>query len=92
MRLKFKVGLFEKPYADVTKKECLLCDEHRGIARDAARKSIVLLKNDNKLLPLSKKLKIAVVGSAASDKEQMYGCWSFTGEWENAVTLVDALK
>ena len=92
LRLKFKVGLFEKPYADVTKKECLLCDEHRGIARDAARKSIVLLKNDNKLLPLSKKLKIAVVGSAASDKEQMYGCWSFTGEWENAVTLVDALK
>ena len=92
IRLKFELGLFEQPYADENKKECLMCEEHRNIARDAARKSIVLLKNDNKILPLKKNMKIAVVGSGASDREQMFGCWAFTGEWENAVSLVDALK
>ncbi len=92
LRLKFALGLFDHPYADPDRKSCQLSQEHRAIARDAARKSMVLLKNEDHLLPLSKEKKIAVVGSGAADKKLMYGCWVVTGGAENAVTLVEALE
>ena len=60
LELKNKLGLFENPYkdADETKeKEVILCKEHRDLAREAARKSFVLLKNDEKILPLGKEKK-----------------------------------
>ena len=60
LELKNKLGLFENPYkdADETKeKEVILCKEHRALAREAARKSFVLLKNEEKILPLGKEKK-----------------------------------
>ena len=59
LRIKFALGLFEHPYADPDReKSVLLANEHRQLAREAARKSIVLLKNDQNLLPLSKAVKL----------------------------------
>ena len=65
MKLKNKLGLFENPYKDadeIKEKEIILCKEHRDLAREAARKSFVLLKNEDKLLPLDQEKKIAWIG------------------------------
>lgn len=92
LRVKFALGLFEHPYADTPeKKRTALCADHRAAARDAAKRSIVLLKNENRTLPLSKTANIAVVGSVANDRQAMLGTWSFTGSAADAISLVDAL-
>ena len=82
LELKNKLGLFENPYkdADETKeKEIILCKEHRDLAREAARKSFVLLKNEEKILPLGKEKKIAWVGPYVHSRNLM-GSWSFIGD------------
>ena len=62
LRVKFAKGLFDHPYVDPELEEKVtLCPEHRAVAREAARKSMVLLKN-NGILPLQRGIKIAVVG------------------------------
>ncbi len=92
LRVKFALGLFDHPYADTPeKKRTALCADHRAAARDAAKRSIVLLKNENRTLPLSKTANIAVVGSVANDRQAMLGTWSFTGSAAAAISLVDAL-
>lgn len=92
LRLKFDLGLFEHPYTDEELGERLyLCEEHIRAARDAARKSIVLLKNDS-ILPLKKDIKIAVVGELASIRKEMLGTWAAMGKGEEAVCLLDGLK
>lgn len=92
LRVKFALGLFDHPYADTPeKKRTALCADHRAAARDAAKRSIVLLKNENRTLPLSKTANIAVVGSVANDRQAMLGTWSFTGSAADAISLVDAL-
>ena len=67
LRAKFRLGLFESPYADAPKADALNdAPAHRSLARDAARKAIVLLKNEAQTLPLRKDLRrIAVVGPCA---------------------------
>lgn len=67
LRVKFQMGLFENPYIDETKAE-KLCDapQFRALAREAARQSIVLLKNDKNILPLKNFKKIAVLGPNAN--------------------------
>ncbi len=69
LRLKFELGLFENPYVDPKVAERTNgSPEHRALALEAARKSIVLLKNDNHILPLSKDIKtIAVIGEDATE-------------------------
>jgi beta-glucosidase len=71
LRAKILLGLFENPYVDPDVAESLCgCADHRGAAREAARQCVVLLKNDNALLPLSKSLKtIAVIGPNAAVME-----------------------
>ncbi|EOL44220.1 beta-glucosidase BglX [Enterococcus caccae] len=93
LTLKNDLGLFENPHrgADVTlEKEVVLSNEHREIAKDVARKSIVLLKNEN-ILPLSKQEKVAIVGPAA-DSHDVIGVWSWQGKKEEAITLVQGIK
>ncbi len=69
LKLKFQLGLFDEPYVDPLKAEEINdCPQHRQLALQAARESIVLLKNDNHLLPLDKKIKtIAVIGPNATE-------------------------
>uniref|UniRef100_UPI003908BC97 Glyco_hydro_3 domain-containing protein n=2 Tax=Hordeum vulgare TaxID=4513 RepID=UPI003908BC97 len=103
LRVKFTMGLFENPYADPAMAEQLGKQEHRDLAREAARKSLVLLKNgktstDAPLLPLPKKApKILVAGSHADNLG--YQCGGWTIEWQGdtgrttvGTTILEAVK
>lgn len=89
LRVKFHLGLFEHPYTEEKEQNSYLCEEHRTLARESGKRSIVLLKNENQVLPLKKDQKIAVVGAVADDGAQMLGCWSFTQSTEKGVTLLE---
>ncbi|VAI36756.1 unnamed protein product [Triticum turgidum subsp. durum] len=83
LRVKFTMGLFESPYADPSLVGELGKQEHRDLAREAVRKSLVLLKNgksaSSPLLPLPKKAgKILVAGSHADDLGLQCGGWTIT--------------
>lgn len=79
LRAKFKMGLFEHPYADPKLTDAVGSAAHRQVARECVRQSLVLLKNDNHALPLSKKMKhLVVVGKAADDLGMQCGGWTIT--------------
>ena len=93
LEMKFRLGLFEQPYADEkTTMDVRLCETHRQTALEAARKSIVLLKNDG-LLPLSpeKYCRVLVTGINADD-HNILGDWSADQKPENVVTVLEGLK
>ena len=95
LRLKFALGLFDDPYQyfDAEReKNNTLTTEHLKIAREAARKSIVLLKNDTNLLPLKKSGKIALIGPLATDKDTPIGNWRAQGTANSAVSLKEGLE
>lgn len=95
LKLKEELGLFENPYKDIDEqkeKEILLCKEHREAARKIAAKSIVLLKNKDKILPLSKMQKnIALIGPYAQSKE-LLDIWKCEGREEEVVSIYEGLK
>lgn len=94
LRVKFRLGLFDKPFADeeLEKRE-VFKQANRDIAKVAAERSFVLLKNDNNTLPISKNIdEIAVIGTLASNKAEMNANWSGDGKPEDPITVVDALK
>ena len=94
LRAKFALGLFEHPYTDAKRAESvLLSREHLDATRRVAEKSVVLLKNDGALLPLSKATAtIAVVGPFADSKVDMLGSWHAAGKAEEAVSVLDGLR
>lgn len=97
LELKYEMGLFSDPYRNLDPKfdiETMFADNrlHRKEARDVARRSIVLLKNDNHVLPLSKNQKIAVVGPLADSKRDVLGSWSGAGRASHAVTPLQGIK
>ncbi|MFF1739789.1 glycoside hydrolase family 3 protein [Streptomyces mirabilis] len=79
---KFKLGLFEKPYADTSGAAQIGSAGHRAVAREAAAKSQVLLKNAAGVLPLKKSQKVYVAGSNADDLGNQTGGWTIT--WQGA--------
>ena len=91
--IKFRLGLFEQPYADEnTTMDVRLCDEHRNTALEAARKSVVLLKNDG-LLPLSKdRYRRVLVTGINADDHNILGDWSADQKAENVITVLEGLK
>ncbi len=91
LRVKFALGLFEQPYVEEPKNSSILSAPHRAAARDAARRSVVLLKNDG-TLPLSQEAKVLVVGYFADRGDEMLGSWVISGRGEDSVTLTDALR
>lgn len=93
LELKNKLGLFENPYKDADEekeKEIILCKEHRELARETARKSFVLLKNEG-VLPLGKKKKTAYIGPY-TERRNLMGSWSLTGEEKDVTTLKEAVE
>lgn len=95
LRVKFQLGLFDNPYKycdEEREKNSVYTKENLAVARDVAKKSIVLLKNDNNLLPLSKDIKsIAVIGSLANDKNSPLGNWRAKGQYNTAVSLLEGI-
>lgn len=96
LRVKYQLGLFDDPYQYLVKKpdaETLYRADHLEVAAEAARSSIVLLKNKGKLLPLSEKQKnIAVIGPLASDKNSVLGTWRAVADNGSAVSLLEGLE
>ncbi|MFA5206992.1 MAG: glycoside hydrolase family 3 C-terminal domain-containing protein, partial [Lentisphaeria bacterium] len=91
LTLKYKLGLFEHPYRDAkTAAAALGGDGNRKLAREAARRSVVLLKNQD-VLPLNKTRRLAVIGPLADDRGEMLGTWAGVGEADDAVSPLDAL-
>ncbi len=90
LKAKFELGLFDSPYADPTEAERVNgCAEHRAVALEAARKSLVLLKNDMNLLPLkSEKISIAVAGSDAVEAR----LGGYSGPGNNLISILDGIK
>ena len=96
LRLKFKLGLFDNPYAysDAQReRDKLLAKDHLDAALDVAKKAIVLLKNDRKTLPLPKNLStLAVIGPLADNQKELLGSWSGAGDPKDVVTLLSGIK
>ena len=96
LRLKYRLGLFQDPYrySDTTRERTLtLAAEHLAAAREIGRKSIVLLKNERRTLPLSKTVgTIAVIGPLAEDRVSMLGSWRAAGRPEEAVTILAGIR
>lgn len=79
LRAKYQIGLFEHPYADRNLTAAIGSAAHRKIARECVRESLVLLKNSNHALPLSRKLKhLVVVGKGADDLGIQCGGWTIS--------------
>ncbi len=93
LQLKFRLGLFENPYTPVTtEQERFLLPASIQVAEKLAEESIVLLKNDNQVLPLSKTAKIAVIGPMAKEKDHLLGSWANHGKAEHVVSIYDGLE
>lgn len=94
LRIKFRAGLFDRPYVDPKlAKSTLLSDENLRAAREVARETMVLLKNENSILPLNKDVKsLAVIGPLADNQGDLLGCWYAAGRSEDAVSVFQGIK
>ena len=96
LRVKFRLGLFDDPYrySDAEREKRVLgAPEHAAAARDVGRKSIVLLKNEGGLLPLTKgRGTVAVIGPLAADTDTPLGNWRGAAVKNSAVSLLDGIK
>ncbi|NRD18619.1 beta-glucosidase BglX [Winogradskyella eckloniae] len=96
LTVKFELGLFEDPYRycnEKNEKQVVGKQEFQNDALDIAKKSIVLLKNENNLLPLKKEHQnIAVIGALGNDKTSPLGNWVLAGENGSAVSVLEGLK
>ena len=94
LRIKYRLNLFDHPYADEGLESATLLDAtHMAAARELAARSLVLLKNDHETLPLSRQLNsIAVIGPLADDAQSMIGPWSGDGRKEDAVSLLAGIR
>jgi beta-glucosidase len=95
LEAKYKLGLFEDPYRYVNDQraaQTLMKKEYRDAARDIARKSMVLLKNEKNTLPLKTSGSIALVGPLARNQRDLIGNWSGAGDWQKAVSVEQGIK
>jgi len=96
LKVKFELGLFENPYkyCDAEReKETIGSKEIHDAALDMAKKSIVLLKNKNNILPLKKQgLNIALIGSLAKDKNSPLGSWRLAAKDNSAVSVLEGMQ
>ena len=98
LNAKYRLGLFDDPYRSCTddgahERAMTLTPEHRADARRMAQKSLVLLENDNDVLPLSKSVRtLAVIGPLADHRRAMLGNWAVAAREEDAVTPLEGLR
>lgn len=94
LRLKAALGLFADPFnrLDPARAERSHAPTHRALAREAARKSLVLLKNEGGVLPLSRDARIALIGPFAADHDHLNGPWVLFGDPRQATSVEDGLR
>jgi beta-glucosidase len=96
LEAKQHMGLFDDPYrySDPARERAnQLTADARALAREAGRKSIVLLKNDRELLPLPKSGKtLAVIGELATDKQSTLGAWAAAGRPDESVSILEGIE
>jgi beta-glucosidase len=93
LRIKFALGLFDRPYVDEKNAVTTLPAANVAAAREAAEKSFVLLKNDSAVLPLQNGVRsVALIGPMADSAADMLGAWSARGDAKDVVTLKAALE
>ena len=95
LETKWALGLFRDPFARCDEERAAtihLSQEFRELAQEAARESVVLLKNDGPLLPLAKRGTIAVMGALAESRRDMLGCWAAAGDEALASTPLDGIR
>ena len=96
LRVKYELGLFDDPYKycdEAREKETIGNPKHHEAVLDMAKKSIVLLKNENNLLPLKKEgQKIALIGALANDKSSPLGSWRIASDDETAVSVLEGMQ
>lgn len=95
LEAKYKLGLFEDPYryCDMNRaKTEIFTPEHNRIAREIATRTFVLLKNENNLLPLAPRGKIALIGPLADNRNNMAGMWSVAADHSQSVTVLQGFK
>jgi len=95
LRIKFELGLFDDPYRYLNKdreQEKLLAEEHLDAALEMARKSIVLLKNDLSILPISKEESVGLIGALAADKDAPLGNWRGQADAHSAMSVLEGFE
>ena len=97
LEMKLRLGLFENPYVDESSVASVHNNpEHRRLARIAAQRSAVLLRNEGNVLPLAKDdsrvSSIAVIGPLADSKRDMRGAWSLADDGKSAVTVLEGIR
>jgi beta-glucosidase len=92
LRVKIKAGLFEHPYADPAREKTdILTAESLQTERKMAQESMVLLQNNNDVLPLKREQTVAVIGPLADDKASQLGSWAGNGQAKDAVTPLEGI-
>lgn len=95
LEAKFKLGLFDDPYRYISEernKTEIMNAQQLALSKEAAIKSMVLLKNNNQVLPLNASKKIAFIGPLVKDQRNLIGSWSGAGDYKKAVSLWTALE
>ena len=94
LRAKFRLGLFDNPFVDPSHLPSIANDEHLAVAKKAALQSVVMLKNDNRVLPLSVDQldSIAVIGPLADAPHEQMGTWVFDGDPTLSVSGIDGIR
>jgi beta-glucosidase len=95
LEAKYKLGLFEDPYRyidEARSKSSVMTPENRQAAREAAERSIVLLKNSRQILPLKRTGTLAVIGPLAESSADMLGTWAMGGDPAQAVSILDGIQ
>jgi beta-glucosidase len=95
LEAKYRLGLFTDPYKFISEKRAateLMTAANRQVAREAASKSMVLLKNKNQVLPLAKNAKIALIGPLAHDRSNMLGTWAVSGDPTKSVSVFEGMQ
>jgi beta-glucosidase len=96
LKIKFELGLFDNPYKycdEANETATVGKSEFQNVVLDMAKKSIVLLKNENELLPLKKSgQNIAVIGALANDKTSPLGSWRIAADENSATSLTEGLQ
>lgn len=95
LEAKYKLGLFDDPYRYINLERAkteILTSENREQARNTAAHSMVLLKNENQLLPIDPAKSIALIGPLANTQRDVLGCWAAVGDAKDAVTVLSGIK